>query len=49
MQQVGIKPIVVVAEKVLRPTVATMCDGVGQVRDHPARQARHRRMVKAKV
>jgi len=49
MQQVGIKPIIVAAEKESRPTVVPLGDGLGQVRDHPARQTRHRRMVKAKV
>lgn len=47
-QQVKIKPIIVVAEKGLCPTVATLCDVVGQVRDHHARHTGHRRRFRSK-
>jgi hypothetical protein len=47
-QQVKIKPLLVVAEKGLRPTVAPLCDVVGQVGDHDARQTSHRRRLREK-
>ena len=47
-QQIKIKLIVVVTEKGLRPTIATLCDVVGQVRDHDARQTSHRGRIGSK-
>lgn len=48
-QQVEIELVIVVAEEGLGPAIATLCDVVGQVMEHHARQTSHQRMVKVKV